>query len=214
MLYPFFLVIIIITTILILSLKINTKFECIKKKDSSDILIFIHIFSGIIKRKFKIPINNLLSIILTIHNITLNYILFDNKKKYSDLYYKEKESKEIKKLIKYVKLYSRSIQKYLLLKRIPLAKIKIKVVYGSDDAFWTGIIGGAIYSITGSINSIFSSKFRVIEKNVTIQPVFTENVLEIEGLCILSIRLVHIIKAGLFSPIKLINVKFKNKIRR
>jgi len=215
MLYPFFLVITAIIISLILTLRINTKFECIKKQDSSDVIILFHSFSGIVKIKYEIPITNLLSILEKAYRLLLGEkgILTSTDKQYSKLDDMEDKYTYIEKIIKYIKLYLKVMQKCLVGKNQSIIKLSINIAYGTDDAFWTGIMGGYIYSIAGSIDSLLSTKFKLTEKNISIQPDFTRNVFELEVLCILSIRLVHIIRAGLFYLLKLIKEKFKNRIR-
>ena len=76
MLYPHFLfiilgVIIVITILILNSIKISTKFECIKKGDSSDILILFYLFSGLFKQQYRIPITNILDLLKIIYELLL-----------------------------------------------------------------------------------------------------------------------------------------------
>lgn len=221
MLYPFFLsltvVVTIIITILILNSKISTKFECIKKRDSSDIIITFCLFSGVFKQKFEIPADNVKDILEVIFELLLGEKGILNYKKEDDLKSNKKTDKYSdgnNKIIKNLKPYLLKTQKYLVDKNKIYAKLNLKVLYGTNDAFLTGILGGVIFGSIGIIDSLFSDYFCLEEKSITVEPNFTESIFELEALCILNVRLVNIIKAGLFYLSIFISKKFKNKVGR
>ncbi|NMB96501.1 MAG: DUF2953 domain-containing protein [Clostridiaceae bacterium] len=222
MLYPFFISvfigIIIIINIIILNIKVSTKFECIKKRDSSDMLILFYLFSGVLKQKYKIPITNFPDLFKVVYELLLGEkgILVHKKGNSLESGNKNKVDKDNRnyRIIQYIKPYLLRIQKYLADRNKIHLKLNLKIIYGANDAFWTGILGGLLYIITGSIDSLFTSYFNIEEKNINIQPDFTKNVFELEALCILNVRLVNIIKAGLFFLLAFINDKFKNTVRR
>ncbi|HHV95475.1 MAG TPA: DUF2953 domain-containing protein [Clostridiaceae bacterium] len=224
MLYPLFLsvnveviiiaVVLLILVILISNIRVSTKFECIKKRDSSDILILFYLFSGLLKQQYEIPLTNISDLFKVIYELLFSekgillYKKTDKVKKDE----KEKEDKDnrINKIISYIRPYLFKIQKYLVDRNKIYAKLNIKVIFGANDAFVTGILGGLVFGIAGCIDSLFSNYFFIEEKNINIQPDFTKNVFELEALCILNVRLVNIIKAGIF----FILIYISNKIKR
>lgn len=204
MLYPFIfaIIIIILMTIFILTLRIKTKIECIKKRDSSDIEVLFTLFSGVLKRKYVIPIPDFLEIFEKVYN------------KYTRSGAQKKVFKNTNRLMTFINIYIVDLRKYFLGKNVPQVKLNIKILYGTDNAFWTGVIGGAIFGIAGALDSLVSNRFKIIEKNISIQSDFSKNILEIEALCILSLRFAHAMRIGMIYLYELITKISKNRVRR
>ncbi|HOJ10714.1 MAG TPA: DUF2953 domain-containing protein [Clostridiales bacterium] len=213
MLYPVIFILAAIIISLILFIKVNTKFECVKKSENSDLVIYFFIFNGIIKKKHVIPITDIYTIGNKVYELLLSRygILKDTDKEYTNLEELLKEYNYLDKAAKLLRLFLTSIQKYLIGGKVPEIKLKINIIYGTDDALWTGVLGGVIWAFAGNIDSLFSNKFKLTEREISIKPDFTKIVLDIEVLCILSIRVVHIIIAGFLFIFELVSEKIKNK---
>lgn len=87
------------------------------------------------------------------------------------------------------------------------AELEVKVRQGTDDAAWTGIVCGLLWSAAGVITSYISHHLKISSVKIDIVPVFNKRTFEVEAGCIFHVRLVHII-------VVLIKIYYmKNKIR-
>lgn len=92
-----------------------------------------------------------------------------------------------------------TIRKYLLdNNRTVIEIINLDIAIGLGDASVTGIVSGIIHIFIGIFDSYILNNFTVSERNYYIKPDFTGEAinLEINLLCIISTRIVHIIMVG------------------
>ncbi|HHV99022.1 MAG TPA: DUF2953 domain-containing protein [Clostridiaceae bacterium] len=103
-----------------------------------------------------------------------------------------KKIKSIKCFYDQNKKYIRDIINYLK-KKLTVQEFSLKVRLGTGDAFYTGILNGLMWSITGAVLSFICSNFCVIKKCIDVQPNFSKKEMKIDFYCILKTKLVHII---------------------
>lgn len=97
--------------------------------------------------------------------------------------------------------------KVLLGKKIILKKMFLKIHFGTGDAYYTGILTGILWALGGSFFSILDSMFEVYEKELRIDPDFSQKKMNGDFYCIFQVKLVYIIVV----LIKLKSFKLKDK---
>ncbi|MBE7032319.1 MAG: DUF2953 domain-containing protein [Ruminococcaceae bacterium] len=78
--------------------------------------------------------------------------------------------------------------------RARFSDIYVRLRYGTGDAANTGILYGAIWSLTGNVYAYLCRHFYVEFPTVELEPQFDKTAFEIEAQGIITTRLVHIIK--------------------
>ena len=180
------------------------------------ILILIYTIKVEIALKYKINgLDDKFAIIFSILRGTIKYTYKPKKK--SEIK-KEEEKKKSKldglstKIDNFVSVCKIIIKiKVLLRKRIILKKLVLKLDFGTGDAYYTGILGGLIWSLVGVGVAYVFETFEVCESKIEINPKFSEKTVVGNFSCIFSIKIVYIIVVA----IKLKFEKFmkKNKIK-
>jgi hypothetical protein len=74
-----------------------------------------------------------------------------------------------------------------------MEKVEWKTTVGINDAMYTAIITGLFWSIKGVIISIASRKSRLQNLTIDVQPDFSRTAITSRLICILKMRIVHII---------------------
>ena len=97
-------------------------------------------------------------------------------------------------------------RKYAKIKSITL-KMKIGVGDAPSTAISTGIMWGQVYTLIGIIGSIMY----IDKHDVEIAPVYNENVLSLDGECIIESRIVYIIFIAITMLIKINSRKGKEE---
>jgi len=117
-----------------------------------------------------------------------------------------------KKTFKKYKSASGTIERLLITKQaIVIEQIRLLIMIGRKDAAETGILSGVIWALLGNIDAFISNNFKVEDKYFCVNPVFLEEVLEIDFLCIISTRIVHIIRGELIFWARKIKKKFNKR---
>ena len=91
--------------------------------------------------------------------------------------------------------------------RISFSEISVKSTFGTGDAAKTGILVGAVWTLSGNIYSFLCRFFAIDYPEIQLDPIFDQKCFEIEAYGIIKIRPVHIITA----VIRGINVYDKHK---
>lgn len=184
------ILIIIFLIVLLVPFYISIKLE--RKKEHDHIQIKFLFLKGYLNFKIDIPF-------LDITEKDNNFFIKILKKKKGR---KKEEVISIKKVIenineykKYTYILSR-IQNYLT-KKVKIKKIIWKTKLGLDDAAITAILTGTLWSIKNNILFFVTNCYKTKEVKVDITPYFNEKVFEIHFNCIIRIKMVYIIVAGL-----------------
>ncbi|MBE7051981.1 MAG: DUF2953 domain-containing protein [Ruminococcaceae bacterium] len=77
-------------------------------------------------------------------------------------------------------------------KNVFAEKIMLKINFGFEDAFATGITTGALWAGAYNVIAFLAGIIRIAEPDVVITPVFDDELIEAEAECILRFRLVNI----------------------
>ncbi|NSW90433.1 MAG: DUF2953 domain-containing protein [Firmicutes bacterium] len=210
MIYP---VIIIFTIILLLVFlaKFKVLLDYSKKGEDDKISLRLSSLGGLFKLEYEIPMADIWKLGIRSIKIYKGY-KEKTKEKHIDIKELYDRYKHIKNIIKKYSNFTKRIKNYLIIdKRIIIEKFRLSIITGTEDAFQTGIISGVIWTLLGNIDSFISNNFRVLDKYFFIKPNYLEEVLEIDFLCIISIRVVHIIVVGLIFLITKIKEEFNDR---
>lgn len=105
-----------------------------------------------------------------------------------------KKIEKIRKRIVQIKDIVAEVCRYLG-PRISFEDIWVKSEFGTGDAAKTGIICGAIWSLTGNVYAFLCRFWNIEFPDIQLNPVFERKCFEIEAHGIIKIRPVHIITA-------------------
>lgn len=81
--------------------------------------------------------------------------------------------------------------------KVDFREISVKSSFGTGDAAKTGMICGAIWSLSGNVYAFLCRFFRIEYPEISLNPVFDRKFFEIEAYGIIEIRPVHIITAAI-----------------
>jgi hypothetical protein len=87
-----------------------------------------------------------------------------------------------------------------------IEKLDWKTRVGINDAMYTAIITGLFWSVKGAVISTTSKKSRLQNVTINVQPDFSRAVIATKLICILKMRIVHIMIIGTYA--------FALKVRR
>lgn len=74
-----------------------------------------------------------------------------------------------------------------------IEKIEWKTRIGTDDAMYTAVITGLIWTVKGAVIGKISKKSQLQSLNINVQPDFNKAAITSKLICILKMRIVHII---------------------
>lgn len=86
---------------------------------------------------------------------------------------------------------------YALLQKLHIKNFRWITEIGSADAAVTGILTGILWMIKGQFLSFIKNTFQIDEVSININPHFNKLVFKTELCCIISIKIGHIINAGI-----------------
>ena len=190
----------IILTIFILNSRSKIVVECNRIRGYDSLYLTFYLIYEIIKLRYKVPLERIQSEGLRLVRVKKEDIEKDDEKKG-----KKKKKKEelnvanIYQKIKTIKCFYNLNRKYIkdiidfLRKKLIVQELTLKVRAGTGDAFYTGIIGGLLWSAAGIVTSYICSNFCVMEKSIDVQSNFSRREMKIGFCCILKTKLVHII---------------------
>jgi hypothetical protein len=89
-----------------------------------------------------------------------------------------------------------SITKYLSAK-IRIRDLYLKLSIGTGDAAATGLLYGILWIVLGSVMTYTRSCFNINEPRITVVPIFGNVQFIVDFSCIISMKLGHIINAGI-----------------
>lgn len=202
------LLLVIISTALT-KLKISVKY--IRKGEDDDIFLTFSTLRGFLKLEYEIPMTNTWKIdnrrikIYRIYSRKTKKELVDVGK-LIDRYTSIKESDKI------TDTFVSKADNYLIRNgRLRIEKFKLLITVGLKDAFWTGIITGILWIILGNIYSFFSNNYNISEKCLILKSDYLREVFDVDFLCIISLKNVHIIAVGLIYIISRIQDRIYNR---
>lgn len=115
---------------------------------------------------------------------------------------------------KIIKFYKASPISFNKLMKYTLRKTKIKDFFlnftlGTEDAYYTALLYGVLWSIIGSIVSLRTNKINMTIQDISIIPAFDKKTFQYELSCIITIKAGHIIIVGIKALPVLLNARKK-----
>lgn len=184
-----FFVLILLFIVLFLKLSFSIRYK--KEKDYSCISIKIYVFKKIRIAFFSKKIPGLKD---------------DKKNKFLKIY------ENVRKIIKKDTFYRKELLhiKKLLKSKIGVEKLSLKIVIGTNNACYTGILTGLLWSSIGIIVSFFNAKNFLNKDSFIIISDFENKIFLIDFSCIIKMKIVHIIVIGF----KILSYKIAYKRKR
>lgn len=199
----FFFAAVLILLFILLFIKVNIIIEYSKNNGNDNLALSIYTLSGIVKYKYEVPLVEFRK-----KGIKLRWISEKGKK--------EKDKYKLSSFLDLGDLYSsfnilkEAFQKYI--KKRPVIKdLRLKVRFGTGDAFYTGILSGCVWTLAGLITAFLCNNFKVLKKEVKVQSEFSKEVLNIDVSCIFTLRIVNIISIMAKAAFDYFTGKFKAK---
>ena len=96
---------------------------------------------------------------------------------------------------KYLKEFftrNRNTIKYLK-RKAAIDELYLNIIAGTEDAAYTGILGGLLWIVAGTVEALFCNSVRVKQKKTIVRPDFSKKVFKIDSHCIFSLKLANII---------------------
>ena len=90
----------------------------------------------------------------------------------------------------------RSFIKWLLPfleRKMVVDEFTVEITGGSGDAYYTGILTGIFFSVSGIVETYLANHFRINKRYIRIVPDFSQKTYEFDVYCILEIKTVNII---------------------
>lgn len=185
------LLLLLIVILLISKFKVTIKYT--KKEKDDNILLIYSAVGGLWKVEYEIPMAD----IWQSNNRTIKIYKKYRKKtveKVVDIGGLIDKYNFIRKANKRRDTFISKADSYLVSSgRILIEEFKLIIIVGLNDAFWTGIISGIIWTLLGNIESFISNKYKVSNKYLFVKPDYLKEVLDIDFLCIISLKTVHAI---------------------
>jgi len=192
------LLIILIFITVLLFIPIHLSIEVKRKKQDHVTNIRIKMLKGLIKLNYDISYNNI------VKNGSKFLIKGKKEEKRKDI---EKSQEENKLLITISRIEGifKNIEYYLgvfkeaikyIVGKLEISSLKFYLKFGVGDAALTAILYGLFWSIIGLIFNVILISKETDNININIYPDFSERIYEVDFLCIIKIKIVHIIIAG------------------
>lgn len=197
MLYFFATMLVILLLLYLMPIAISI--DVSKNNKDEKITVGLNTLYGLIKLKTEIPF-----FIITIENgkPALKYkIEFANKKRNRLLagftkLFSMKEGESLYKTYKNAKTKVVPVFKYII-KKIEIKKFVLKLSMGTGDAAATAVLYGAAWIVVGNVMTLTRSYLKVNNPQIVIVPIFSQVELCIDFSCIISLKVGHIINAGI-----------------
>ncbi|MCR4435552.1 MAG: DUF2953 domain-containing protein [Clostridiales bacterium] len=114
---------------------------------------------------------------------------------------RDKEDEELREVIdkyRHFKIIYRSFEviSVYLRKKLRVSELRLNIVVGSEDAFYTGFLSGIAWSLAGAVVSFISNNFRTQKSNLNVRSEYMGKKLELDIYCIFIIKSVYIIVVG------------------
>ncbi|HYE83827.1 MAG TPA: DUF2953 domain-containing protein [Clostridia bacterium] len=197
MLYALLAVFIILLMLYLMPIAISV---AVKKDNENDIInIGVNTLYGLLKLKTEVP---LLEITLKNGRLALKYRAEVPNRKRSKLlagftkFFSVSEGEGLYKIYKKNRNKIISPLKYIL-RKIKVYDLNLRLGLGTGDAAVTAILNGMAWIAIGSLIAFTSSYMSIKKPRIAVVPIFSEVKLSTDFSCIISMRLGHIINAGI-----------------
>jgi len=198
--------ILIIILILIFVIRINVVVEYVRNEWDDHFILAFFTFGGIIKYKYEISL-------IDIEKTGLKFTKVKEKGKDEKDVDKKTEITKFFEILDQLGYLQENYQRHrniickirnYLSSRLIFKEFLLDMDIGTGDAFYTGILSGLMWTLSGVVYSYLSNNFKIINKCVDIKTKFMEKMFKVDFYCIFRIRIVHIIVIGLMLLIEYI----------
>lgn len=197
MMYFLFAVLFILLLLYLMPIVISIAIN--KDNENDKITIGLRTLYGLIKLKTEIPF-----LIITFENgrPALKYKMEVANKKRSRLLarftklFSIRDGEKLYEVYKSIKDKIIPVLKYIS-RKIKISKFNFKLSMGTGDAAATGVLYGAAWIVIGNVMTLTRSYLNVNNSRIVIVPIFSRVQLCIDFSCIISLKLGHIINAGI-----------------
>ncbi len=194
-----FFIALFIFLFIIFIIPIYIKVEFKRKNKDDKINIRIALLKGLIKFNYEI---SYLDLVLG-HNESFIKVKEKFEEKNTEKTFQIKKDRLVleeiteiyKKIKRYIDLFSETFR--YILDKISISSLSCFSKIGLGDAALTGIAYGTAWIIVGTLLNIILNQKNVKEMSINIYPDFNENIFEFDFFCIIKLKIVHIIIAGL-----------------
>ncbi|KUO73673.1 MAG: hypothetical protein APF77_22915 [Clostridia bacterium BRH_c25] len=196
MLYIFFAVLILLMLYL---MPIAVSIDMNKDNENDNITVGLKTLYGLLKLKTEVPI---LEITFENGKPVLKYKAEIADGKRSKLFagftkiFSMTEGEGLYEAYKKNKRIVMPVVEYIS-KKIRIYGFNLKLSLGTGDAAATGVLYGAAWIVIGNVMALTSSYLNIIEPRIAVIPIFSKVNLSVDFSCIISMRLGHIINAGI-----------------
>ena len=213
MLYPvIFILLASVVLVAFLNIRANILLEYVRKDNSDTAVLSFFALGGLLKYKYEIPMMD-----FSFSGIRSRLLRKKGRReKTSDGEEKLLGLNEFIDRYKYMKrlrwTYSEVVE--YLKHRMVLKELKLNIAAGTGDAFYTGLLGGVLWSVAGLITAFFENNFKVEKRKIYIRPEFTKKVFNVDLYCIFTLKTVHIIVVALKILYRYLKIRIKRKRKR
>jgi hypothetical protein len=193
------LLVILVILILLYFMPIVVSMDVRKDNKNDKITIGLRTLYGLLKLNTEIPF---LEIVFKDGKPGLKYKIEVGNKKRSKLLARFTKIMNVREGEGAYKTYKRNksiiipILKYITGKT-KVSNFNLKLSLGAGDAATTGILYGVTWIVLGNIMAFTSSYLKVYEPKIAVIPIFSQVQLSVDFSCIISLKLGHIINAGI-----------------
>lgn len=185
--------------LILIMMPVVITFDLSKDGENRKIAVDLKTMYGLLRLKMKVP---LLKIAYENGKLSLKYKIESAGDKKSKLlsavekFMNMNESEDPYKTLKENRHKISSFLNYIILKT-KISNFNFKIKMGTYDAAITGALYGLAWIVIGSVMTLVKSRLNMGEPIITVIPVFGRTQLSVDFSCIISIKLGHIIYAGI-----------------
>lgn len=194
-------IIIILLLVLISFTKVNVYIDFYHGQDNDHLIIQFKAWAGLIKYKINVPmikVDDDSPSVVVKEKVEQGPKEIDKKKETKKFTAEElfKTLKDTKELLEHVVGLHRIIRGFL--RKTYIKQLEWHTIVGIGDAAHTGMIGGAVWTVKGSIVGLLSNYMRLkTMPTITVTPHFQMAISQISFKCMFHFRIGHAIFAGI-----------------
>ncbi len=197
MLYVLFAVLVILTFLHFMPIVV--RMDVRKDNENDKITIGLKTFYGLLKLNTEIPF---LEIVLENGRPGLKYKIEVSNKKRNKLLARFTKLLNMEEGGGVYKAYKRNKSKIIpafkyITRKTEVNDLNLRLSIGTGDAAATGILYGVSWIVIGNIMTLTRCYLKVYEPRIVVIPIFSKVQLSIDFSCIISLKLGHIINAGI-----------------
>jgi len=180
---------------LVYLVKIKIALEYVRDDKDDNLVLSFYTMKGIFKYKYEMSLMN-----AGANGIKFKLVKEQGRKEKNASEKKErlKPTEFVDKIVAFKKFCSENNDlicyiRNFFYERVMLVDFNLKIKEGTGNAFYTGILSGVLWSLSGILTSYLSNSYKHMKKCVSINPCFDSEIFTVDFVCIFHARFVHII---------------------